>query len=241
MSDDKENKTLEKISRREFIRRSVFGGLRTAGFVLVQYGGLKLGLARCFQEEPTKEKDSLEVRYFAHDIYLKVSNEYLIPKKANFPLIVVGYFLGDAVGGYAVKNYSQIQRRFIALTGGTIGSLVDAESTYLFAKHMDDKRFFEYGFDNYFCEGNPGLPQHPSPSELYYPMSVRTTIWAAISFTFPFLGRGYFGMSPFIVANNAKAAWTIKKCLEIGDNVKSMIEKGNQRQEIKQYIKNYKT
>ena len=52
----------------------------------------------------------------------------------------------------------------------------------------------------------------------------------------PNLGRGYLGISPALAINNHSAALRIAYSLELGDQIKSMIEQGKTRNGIKLYL-----
>ena len=117
------------------------------------------------------------------------------------------------------------------------GWIPDNLTTYRATKLFSDKRFREYGLENNYFEGHFLLPKHPSWKHLFFNKKVLLDIAVAISSTvIPVLGYGYgIGVS-WISESNWALGNELKKALEIGDDVKKMIEDGSTKDDVMAYL-----
>ncbi len=245
MVDQKQN--LEEVTRRNFLKFFGFAALRTAGIVGVNAGGAAIqhyrrGFDRRYEEvqKETRKKlqeNILEVKCFAGDLVNAAIRATATDEKVLFGGMIGGWFLGDGVGGYILRNYSESTNKKAGLSGMVVGRIIDFMSTYVGGKSEYDPRFKEYGLDLYFTEINPWFSEHPTAKELAVKGTALTLVCSYGAWVFPSIGRGYLGASPLIAVNNTNTGKVILSSLRLGDEVKSMIGQGRTKQEIISYLR----
>ncbi len=191
------------------------------------------------EQEATKAIESgekLQTKFFARDIVEASSRITSDTTVENLSLIISGWFAGTAVGGFLLRNHSKLFNSIVGSTTAVGGKTVDVASTLVFATKMNDPRFKEYNVGLYFNEVNPLFSPNPSPEEVITKSLFLIALIGLSSFRFPAFGRGYLGASPAILKNNLEVAHTIGTALELGDQVKSLIEQGRDANYIKNYL-----
>lgn len=241
------NQNLENITRRQFLRHAGFGALRTGGVVAINVvSGVSQRLISGLPEkhinavkeaEENLAKGRLKVKYFAEDIVKAANMVTAINNNALISGLIGGYFLGDGIGSFMLRNYSKNSNRKIGAASGVAGKIIDYISTYIAVKQVEDPRFKEYGLDTYFYEQNFFHSPHPSAKELVTRGTLFAALMAYVSWNFPFIGRGYLGMTPAIALNNGNVAKKIFYSFEFGNRVEAMISQGKNEQQIKSYLK----
>ncbi len=244
---NQENQKLENITRRQFLRHIGFGALRTGGIVAINVvSGISQNLVSGLPENGKNarkearenlQKGNLKVKYFAEEIVEAANRVTAINSSAVISGLIGGYFFGDALGGFILHNYSDLANRKIGAGTGVSGKIIDYLSTHIAVKQTEEPRFKEYGLDTYFYEMNFLHSPHPSTKELITRGTVITALMAYVSWVFPFIGRGYLGMTPAIAVNNVNIGKQILSSLELGDKVKAMISQGKDEQDITFYLK----
>lgn len=244
---NQENENLENITRRQFLRHVGFGALRTGGVVAIN---IVSGVSQNFISGlPEKQKNSkleakenlakgnLKVKYFAGEVVEAAHRVTAINRSAVISGLIGGYFVGDGLGSFILRNYSDNINRKIGAGSGVAGKIIDYISTYIAAKHIEDSRFKEYGLDTYFYEQNFLHSPHPSAKELLTRGTLFAALMAYASWNFPFIGRGYLGMTPAIALNNGNIAQKIVYSFEFGNQVEALISRGKNEQQIRSYLK----
>ena len=166
-----------------------------------------------------------------------------IPLPDLRPIYVAGAVGAVATGyisqvlGYDLlyNDISSIQDpvyRSVAVVAMAINRIADNVSTRSFVKEFDDK-FFEYGLNNTFSEGNPTMPSHPTLKELnkrVIPIDIGAL---ALSFFMPGLGYMFGVLTPHIYYNNSIIAVYIRVAKKVGDMVKAGLNDGMNDEEIR--------
>lgn len=116
--------------------------------------------------------------------------------------------------------------------------ITDLYSSCRCSKLAEDKRFKEYGLGEFWGEENPSLSKHPSVHETLFNKNLVTLqiVGGVGSTLLPSLGHSFGFSAPFIYEQNWTISNRIEKAMEIGDEVKEMIEKGLGREEINSYL-----
>lgn len=235
--------SLEKISRREFISNTILAGVRT-----VFLAACIDGFARKASEEvahknamPESElKDKLQVKEFAEYVVHAAKKSTMFLSYENcLRLMWLGYFAGDSAGSFVSGNSEEMNSRVGAIAGW-LGVFSESATSTLMVVPMQDKRFKGYGLDAYLYETNGFVGTHPTPeSELTFG-TIASIISGAFSFKFPWIGMGFLGMAPGSNIYNIQYLFLVQKSLEIGDKVKSMINNEKNKNEIIDFLRNYK-
>ena len=232
-------------SRREFLnllgkgilRTSLVAGLNATAFVMQDRRVTK---SREQHDQETagqfEEDNSLKVKYFAQEIIDAGSRISSQTELADVVAILTGWLAGDVLGSYLLKNKSDLANRVVGSVGMTGGKVLDLISTYIAVKQTSDPRFTEYGLNHHLYEGNPFLPPNPSRRDLLLFASWQTPVSSLAGFATPFLGRGYLGASPFIASHNIKIAHLVITSMNLGDEVKAFIERGEDEGLIREFL-----
>lgn len=238
-------KVAEAISRREVLQLLGKRALETAAVVALNATAFTLTdfLTKDDKEEQEKETaraletdQDLEVKFFAKEILFAGKEITSYSSEENLIEIVAGFFAGNTIGAYLLKNHSRLLNKKAGAMGAISGSTVDIISTIVAAQKMSDPRFEEYGFGVYFGEKNPIFSHNPSPEEIVTKSLAIIPASSFVGWTAPAIGRGYLGSSPFIASNNYEAAHVISTSLDLGDQVKVMIAKGAKQTEINGFL-----
>lgn len=189
-----------------------------------------------YQTTPPKENNGvLKVKNFSSDI-IYVSNElFNYDSDESVSELLVGFFAGNVVLG-SLSMQNRILDKKISSLSAFPAREIDSLSTMVFATQMQDKRFKEYGFDDYLKERNMVIPSNPTIEDVIKANLITLPVLIAASWAAPAIGRGYLGMSPFVAKHNLTFAAVIAKSLSLGDSVKDLINKGEGAEQIAQFL-----
>ncbi len=239
---------MERINRREFLKYTKGAALRTgaiSGMNVVSLA-VSLGKSAIFNmnrpegiSNQGQERQNIDVATFANDIAeasSRLHDDTDQTTLANIGMAIGAWFSGDAMGGYLLRNASARTNRLLGAEGLIWGKLIDLYSTYVFAIHMEDPRFKEYGLDYCYKEANFIMPQNPTRADVIK-YGIGFVAASAISgWAIPSIGRGYVTASPFIAKNNFLIAAEIKTSMDIGDQIKKGLESGLSADDINKYL-----
>lgn len=238
----------ETMSRREMLEwfghRTLEATIFIGGFE-VMYGIGKAGLAEkigAFQETALRtieSQKSLEVRYFAREI-LDAGREIVgsLPHTTFLAKSTIGCFFGNVGIGLISLGQKELFSKKVGILTVNGARVVDVLSTFAFTQYMADPRFKEYGFDNFMKEQSPIMSETPTPDEIFWKNIPMQLLITGLSGFRPLLGRLYLGFVPAISENNTLGANTIKKCLDLGDDVKKLIASGVSPDKIRFFLQN---
>ena len=232
-----------KFSRRTFF--TVLGATITGSAVLEnEYKNIiREQFRQHMEHQPVQET---EVSKYSEEIVLasiRLSDRLLqVPRK--YPILLPS-ILGGTVIGWQMRSDTgkqswQNRGRLAAASIGcmTVNRLCDDYSTLDFITLMEDPRFIEYGFNQYFAETNKRLGYRPGRYDL---ISKRTLFedlgMICISVLVPPVGIAFGFSAPVIYANNTSISNTIAIGYRIGDQVKEKIKESWADQQIKEYIR----
>lgn len=118
---------------------------------------------------------------------------------------------------------------------GAINRIADYSSSLKCVKEFEDK-FFEYGLDEWYVEGNPLFPKHPTKKEFMKKAVPMLLCTIALSTAAPFYGYSLCVDSPFIYANNYRLSKEIKTSKKIGDKINEKLKNGEGDIEIEKFL-----
>jgi len=234
----------KKISRRKFFKSLGYVGLRTAAMSGINVASAMIaekGYIQNYknrQEELKKERESgiLNIKHFAEDICK--TSEQLLPSDENIlPKLLMSYIFGDVIAQLILKTYLPFHYRRIGSASGVLAKGIDIGSTYRGIDPTEDPRFKEYGFDVYFMESNIFLPQIPSTIDLLIHALIFIPFTGIGGWAIPPLFTGYLAMTPSIYNSNVHTGLVIQKMLDVGDEIKGMLNQGKSEEEIRKYLR----
>ncbi len=235
------------LNRREFLRYAATGAMDTA---LITIGVTLAGKIQGLKTQTTDQEyltqirshdQALEVKHFARDILITVSKTDDPNPITTLGGALAGFWAGDAIGGYLLRNSTDLIKRRAILGSLTVARVLDVTSTCIGVSKTDDPRFTEYGFNHYFRENTPLRSPNPSVGEVASIGLVETLALLLATYKFRFFDhnwRGYAGASPFIAANNTTTNLLIPKCLDLGDQIKILLNNGAGKEEVYDYLSN---
>lgn len=113
-----------------------------------------------------------------------------------------------------VRELESLYLPLISASVYFIGQIMDTESTVRVAKLINETN--ELGIDHPVFEGNPLMPKHPTPEEVYKgPVSVVNGIELAVSFLVPPIGFGVSLSRGLAYLNNSRNAQRLERVIEI--------------------------
>ncbi len=230
--------------RRDMLQWAIQGGVMTLTLEVVQ----AIGTPRVqmeYKSQATQEQEAttaienggkLEPWYFAKDMRDASVRIVNFNSTLNTAEMLAGAFTGTAIGGYLLNYHPAIVNRFIGVASMATGRTLDIISTAMAAIEIADPRFTEYRLGPYFFEQSPTLSAHPSVIDLLTQNSLISIILLGSGFAAPTLGRFYLGISPALFENNHEVAKVVGIALQLGDEVKKMIQAGKKPDEIKDFL-----
>lgn len=234
------------LTRRDFMRYLVVGAVRTGIAEVVNSAAFSIQHSKVRDNREKQERESrkaleegngLKVKYFTKEI---LNAGFRITSSADYAdnriAIITGWYTGDAIGGYLLRNKTNFINGMVGGTSFASGKLIDIISTMIALDQMADPRFKEYGFDTYASEQNPFLSPNPSKRDLLILSAISIPLAFFGGTTLHFFGRGYLGASPFIAKNNMKIAHIVNTSMRLGDRVKFHIESGKSEEVIRNFL-----
>ncbi|OGD98063.1 hypothetical protein A2W45_01585 [Candidatus Curtissbacteria bacterium RIFCSPHIGHO2_12_41_11] len=232
-------------TRREFLRFLSIGAIRTGAVVAINAGGFGVQILRTRGNKKDQEQEfaksleeakDLRVKYFAKEVLDAGKRISSYTNVDDMVAVIAGWYAGDALGGYLLRNRSDIVERLVGVAGFAGGKAIDIISTIIAADQMSDTRFKEYGLGVYIGEKNPLLPHNPTRREIIGFGLIQTPFVLMGGLALPFIGRGYAGASPFIARNNIEVAHIINTSMKLGDETKVHIENGRDETFIRNFL-----
>lgn len=190
-------------SRREFLKYLGVGVVRTTAVVALNAAAFGIQTLRTNGDKSKQEQESelaleegndLEVKYFAKEILNASKRTSSNTQIDDMIAIIAGWYVGDALGGYLLRNKSKILNRMVGAIGFAGGKVIDIISTVIAVDQMNDPRFEKYGLGVYLGEKNPLLHHNPTRREVMLFGAIQTPFVLLGGFALPFLGRGCRGV-----------------------------------------------
>ena len=129
--------------------------------------------------------------------------------------------------------------RTLAAATASLCNIVDALSTLPAVEKIQDQRFREYGFDEFFYEGNALVKPHPTVEDITRNTCFTAPLLGGLTYVYPPAVGFYIPSLLPLAGNNLRNKDIMTKGYVLGDKVKEMIEQGKSEEDINRFLDSY--